>query len=66
MIIIEGIKFYTAAEVAKILGITPTTVRAYIRDNKLPAQRIGRSLLITEGNLLEFLKPSLPLISKAV
>ncbi len=53
---IEGIKFYTIQETAKTLQVTPQTVRAYIKRGRLQSQRIGRPLLITEGNLREFLQ----------
>jgi excisionase family DNA binding protein len=54
--LIEGIKFYNIQETAKALQVTPQTVRAYIKQGKIKSQRIGRPLLITEGNLKEFLK----------
>ena len=54
--VIEGIKFYTIAETAKALNVTPQTVRAYIKQGKLKGQRIGRPILITENNLKEFLQ----------
>ena len=52
---IENIKFYTVQEIASILQVTPQTVRAYIKQAKIRAQRIGRPLLITESSLKEFL-----------
>ena len=53
--IIEGIKFYTIPETAQALKVTPQTIRAYIKQGKIKSQRIGRPILITEGNLKEFL-----------
>lgn len=53
---IENIKFYTVQEIASILQVTPQTVRAYIKQDKIRAQRIGRPLLITESSLREFLE----------
>ena len=53
--IIEGIKFYTVQETAKELKITPQTVRAYVKQNKLKGKRIGRPLYITENNIKEFI-----------
>lgn len=62
---IEGIKFFTIQETAKALGVTPQTVRAYIKQGRLRGQRIGRPTLITEKSLQEFLnapdKIALPL-----
>ena len=52
---IEGIKFYTIPETAEALKVTPQTVRSYIKKGRMKAQRIGRPILITEGNLKEFL-----------
>jgi excisionase family DNA binding protein len=54
--IIEGIKFYTIPETAKALGVTPQTVRAWVKQGRLRGQRIGRPILITERNLKEFLQ----------
>lgn len=53
---IEGIKFYRIPEIAEALQVTPQTVRAWIKTGRIKAQRIGRPILITEGNLKEFLQ----------
>ena len=45
-------------EVAKQLGITPMTVRNYIKQGKLKGQRIGRPFLVSEEALKEFLNGS--------
>ena len=58
MITIGNIKFYTVYEIAEILQINSTTVRSYIKQGKLKAQRIGRPFLISEIALEEFLNPS--------
>ena len=52
---IENINFYTVTETAKALGITPQTVRAYIKQGRLRGKRIGRPILITERALREFI-----------
>jgi len=54
--VIEGIKFYTIPETAEAFKVTPQTVRSWIKSGRLKAQRIGRPILITEGNIKEFLK----------
>ena len=54
--VIEDIKFYTVQETAELLQVTAQTVRAYIRQGRLEATRIGRPLLITENNLKDFLQ----------
>ena len=56
---IEGIKFYTITDVATSMHVTPQTVRRWIKEKKIRAQRIGRPILITEKNLRAFLEPSL-------
>ncbi|MFZ1323451.1 MAG: helix-turn-helix domain-containing protein [Ignavibacteria bacterium] len=58
MIIIQNIKFYNVLEIAKQLGITPMTVRNYIKQGKLKGQRIGRPFLVSEEALKEFLNGS--------
>jgi excisionase family DNA binding protein len=55
-IVIEGIKFYTIRDAAQALRVTPQTIRAWIKKGRLKGQRIGRPILITEGNLREFLQ----------
>ena len=54
--IIEGIKFYTIQETAKVLQVTPQTIRSYIKQGRLKGQRIGKPILVTENNLKEFLQ----------
>lgn len=56
--VIERIKFYTIPETAEALGVTPQTIRTWIKQGRLKSQRIGRPILITEKNLIEFLRPS--------
>jgi excisionase family DNA binding protein len=57
--VIENIKFYTIPETAQALRVTPQTIRTWIKRGRIKSQRIGRPILITETNLLEFLKPTL-------
>lgn len=52
---IQGIKFFTTLELASKLQVTPQTVREYIKQGKLKAQKVGRSFLVSEKNLLDFL-----------
>jgi excisionase family DNA binding protein len=56
--IIEGIIFYTIPETAKALRVTPQTIRAWIKQGRIRSQRIGRTILITENNLKDFLQAS--------
>lgn len=57
--VIEGITFYNIQEAASALGVTPQTVRAYIKRGRIKGQRIGRPILIKEGSLKQFIKKSL-------
>jgi len=64
MIRIANIDFLTVQETAKALGVTPQTVRTYIKQGRLKANRIGRPLLIMEESLKDFVldkKEALPL-----
>jgi excisionase family DNA binding protein len=46
--------FYTVPEVATSLQVTEKTVRAWIRDRKLTAIRVGREWRIREVDIQEF------------
>jgi excisionase family DNA binding protein len=46
---------YTTEEIADILKMKVTTIRALIRDKKLPAIKIGTEYRITEEDLKKFL-----------
>jgi excisionase family DNA binding protein len=54
-ITIKNIKLYTIPETAKLLRVTPQTIRKYIAENKIKAKKIGRPFYITEDNLREYL-----------
>ena len=43
-------------EVAEILHITVDTVRAYIRNNQLPAYKVGRGYLVDRAEVYKFLQ----------
>jgi len=49
-------KAYDVQETARLLDITPQTVRAYIRNGKFTAQKVGTRYYITEQCLQDFLK----------
>lgn len=55
MIEIQTVKFYNLLEVARELAVTVQTLRRYIKTGRLRAQRVGRSILISEQDLREFL-----------
>ncbi len=52
---IQGIRFYSVKDTAKELNVSIATVRNYLRQGKLQGRRVGRPILITEGNIREFL-----------
>lgn len=51
---IEGIRLYTIPEAAAALQVTPQTVRNYVKNGLLKAQRVGRPFLITGESLKHF------------
>lgn len=52
---IEGTTYYNVREIASKLHVTPQTIRKFIKQGKLPAQRYGRPIVISEGQFREFL-----------
>jgi excisionase family DNA binding protein len=56
--VILGIKFYTIPMAAEALGVTPQTVRLWIKQGRLKSHRVGRPILITEKDLKNFLNQS--------
>lgn len=44
-------EYYSAEEVAELLGLHVRTVRRFIREGKLRARRIGKQYRIAEGDL---------------
>jgi excisionase family DNA binding protein len=51
---VEGVTLYTIPEAAKVLGVTAQTVRRYIKEGVLKAQRVGRPYLISGESLKRF------------
>jgi excisionase family DNA binding protein len=47
----EETKLLSVAEAAEKLGVTRARVNQFISENRLPAQRIGRSFVIKEKDL---------------
>jgi excisionase family DNA binding protein len=47
-------KLYDIQDVARMLSVSPWTVRAYIRNGKLRPVRIGRLVRVDERDLDEF------------
>lgn len=46
--------YYTIHEAAKALKKKPSDIYGYIRRNKLPVRRVGRTILIEQTDLHEF------------
>jgi excisionase family DNA binding protein len=57
--IVQGLKCYTIEEVAQALQVTPQTVRAWIKKDRLKASQVGRPILIAEANIKKFVKENL-------
>ena len=49
-------KLYSIRELAKILPVTPLTIRKYIREGKIKGHKIGKNWYVTKENLEVFLK----------
>jgi excisionase family DNA binding protein len=45
-------------QAAELLGISPWTVRSYLKQGRLPAVRIGRRVLLQEEDLQQFVTAS--------
>ena len=48
-------KIYTVAEARDYLRISDATIRRYIKDGRLEAQRVNRQYRITESSIKDFL-----------
>jgi excisionase family DNA binding protein len=49
-------KLYSIRELAKILPITPLTIRAYLRKGKIKGHKIGKNWYVIKGDLEVFLE----------
>lgn len=47
---------YNVQEAAQLLKVSAVTIRGYIHQGKLKAQRVGRAFYITEAVLEEFIR----------
>jgi excisionase family DNA binding protein len=52
---VGSITLYPLPELSELLGVTPVTLRQYIKDGKLKARKIGSTYHITEEALREFI-----------
>ena len=53
---VEEKKLYSVEDLAKILPITPLTIRKYFKKGKIKGHKIGRNWYITKENLEAFLE----------
>lgn len=49
-------KYYTAKEVADILKVNIQTIFKWLRESKLPSDKVGGQYRITEKHLEQFIK----------
>lgn len=49
-------KAYNVQEAAKLLNVSAVTIRTYIKQGKLKAQKAGRAFYITESTLEAYIK----------
>lgn len=56
MSIEDRIKVYTVPEVAKLLNMTPQSVRKYLNEGKIKGTKAGVRWVISEENIKEFLQ----------
>ena len=52
---VEEKKLYSVEDLAKILPITPLTIRAYFRKGRIKGYKIGKNWYVTKENLDAFL-----------
>jgi excisionase family DNA binding protein len=50
----------TIQEAARLLRVTPITVRRYINDGRLPAVRVGRGVRVEKDAAIQFITPVEP------
>lgn len=47
-------EYFTTEEAATYLGVTPSRVRQYIAESRLPSNKLGRDHMIKEDDLAYF------------
>jgi len=56
MIAIINTKLYSVEDLVELLNLSDRTVRAYLREGKIKARKIGLRWRVTEDNLKKFLE----------
>ena len=52
----SNMKIYTIEEVADLLTLKPTTVRAMLRDNEINGFKAGKAWRVTEDDLKKYIQ----------
>lgn len=52
---ILGINVYDVKEVAELLGVTTTTIHAYIKNKTLDARKLGGKWYVTEETIKKYI-----------
>ena len=55
---IDTLKIYEVPDLAAALGIHPVTVRRYLAEGRIPARKLGKAWLVTEGDFLAMFNPA--------
>jgi excisionase family DNA binding protein len=53
-------EFLTVHETARLLKVTPITIRRYIASGRLPAVRVGRRVRVQREAVEAFIEPAVP------
>lgn len=56
MIAVIDTKLYSVEDLVDMLNLSDRTVRAYLREGKIKARKIGLKWMVTEKNLKRFLE----------
>jgi len=56
MIAVINTKLYSVEDLVNMLNLSAETVRAYLREKKIKARKIGLRWMVTEENLQKFLE----------
>lgn len=56
MIKLETCTAYDIKEASELLHLSPNTIRKYIKEGKIRAQKVGRNYYVTNETILKFLK----------
>lgn len=55
---IDTLKIYEVPDIAEALGIHPVTARRYLAEGRIPARKLGKAWLVTEGDFLAMFQPA--------